>query len=185
MTVADQKATQAILKKALERLQAFYAANLVQTKNHANKKGQAPPPGFGGGGEYKKNTGAGGVMNMIQGIMYDAKQIEEDAIRSEQDSQTAYEEFMKDSNEAVTKLSKAITDKDALKAKVDGDIIAAQAELKETMAIIQQLSNYAGELHMSCDFLLKNFELRQDGRAQEIDALKQAKAIMSGADFDF
>merc|ERR1719262_1310034 len=122
---------------------------------------------------------------MIQGIMADAKRIEDDAIRAEQDSQTAYEVFVKDANTAVAKLSKAITDKDSQKAKFDQDKIAAEAELKSTMSVIQQLSSYAGELHANCDFILKNFDIRQDGRAQEIDALKQAKAIMSGADFDF
>lgn len=185
MTVADQKATQAILKKALDRLSAFYAAKLVQTKTGASKQGQAPPAGFGGDGAYKKSAAAGGVMAMIQGIIAEAKSIEDDAIRGEQDAQSSYEAFMQDANLAVTKLNKAITDNDAQKAKFDGDKIAAEAELKETMAVIQQLSNYAGELHASCDFILKNFELRQDGRAQEIDALKQAKAILSGADFDF
>lgn len=187
MTVADQKATQEILRKALERLQAFYSAKaFVQTKaSSLHQQTQAPPPGFGGDGEYQKSAGAGGVMAMIQGIMADAKRIEDDAIRAEQDSQTAYEEFVKDANAAVAKLNKAITDKDGQKAKCDVDKIAAQAELKETLSVIQQLSNYAGELHMNCDFILKNFEIRQDARAQEIDALKQAKAIMSGADFDF
>merc|ERR1719473_975852 len=54
-TISEQKATQAILKKALEKLKDFYA--LIQLK-----QGQAPPEGFK---EYKKSGGASGVMMMI------------------------------------------------------------------------------------------------------------------------
>merc|ERR1719379_3372598 len=121
---------------------------------------------------------------MIEGIIADSKRVEDDAIRAEQDAQTSYEEFIKDSNTAADNLNKAITDKGEEKAKMVGDKVAAEADLKSTVAVIEQLSSYEGELHVSCDFLLKNFDVRQEGRAQEIDALNQAKAIMSGADFD-
>jgi len=49
----------------------------------------------------------------------------------------------------------------------------------------EKLSTYNAELHSSCDFLLKNFDLRQAARQEEMDALAQAKAILSGADFSF
>merc|ERR1719375_303647 len=55
VTVADQKATQAILTKALDRLKAFYAAKLLQTA-------QTPPAQ----GTYKKSASAGGVTMMIE-----------------------------------------------------------------------------------------------------------------------
>jgi len=48
---------------------------------------------------------------------------------------------------------------------------------------LEQLSNYNGELHQSCDFIMKNFEIRQTARDEEIEALKQAKSILSGAKF--
>ncbi len=35
-----------------------------------------------------------------------------------------------------------------------------------------------------CDFVMKNFETRQTARDEEIEALKQAKAILSGAKFE-
>ena len=42
---------------------------------------------------------------------------------------------------------------------------------------------YAADLHKSCDFTLKNFDVRQEAMSQEIEALNQAKAVLSGADF--
>merc|ERR1719213_1366812 len=41
------------------------------------------------------------------------------------------------------------------------------------------------QLHGSCDFLLENFDIRKEARASEIDALKKAKAVLSGADYSF
>merc|ERR1719235_519272 len=52
------------------------------------------------------------------------------------------------------------------------------------MLELEQLSNYNAELHQSCDFVMKNFEIRQTARDEEVEALKQAKAILSGAKFD-
>ena len=43
---------------------------------------------------------------------------------------------------------------------------------------------YKEQLHSSCDFVLKNFDIRQTARDEEIEALKQAKAILSGAKFE-
>merc|ERR1712242_173337 len=80
-TVADQRATQKLLKAALTVLQDFYGkkAALLQQKQPA---GPPPPPGFE---EYKKNAASGGVMKMIEEIINDAKAMEAEAIRSEED----------------------------------------------------------------------------------------------------
>merc|ERR1719449_433045 len=94
MTVADQRATQKLLTAALNILKGFYAkkakAAFVQTEQPA---GPPPPPGFEA---YKKNAAAGGVMGMIQQIINDAKAMEAETIRSEEDAQKAYEDFVKD-----------------------------------------------------------------------------------------
>merc|ERR1719252_353104 len=89
MTVADQRATQKLLAQALSVLKGFYdkkaKAALVQQKQEP--AGPPPPPGFKA---YKKNAAAGGVMGMIQQIINDAKAMEAEAIKSEEDAQKAY-----------------------------------------------------------------------------------------------
>ena len=42
---------------------------------------------------------------------------------------------------------------------------------------------YIHQLHTDCDFLLKYYQVRKDARAGEVDALKNAKAVLSGADY--
>merc|ERR1719428_471915 len=168
-------------------MQDFYnsKASLLQTRSQSAAvahHGQAPPPGFGGA--YQKNSGSGGAMGMLQSIIADSKMVEADATHDEQQAQAAYESFVKDSNTEITSLNKEITDKTSLKAQADGDKVSAEADHKSTMGDLEDLNTLAGNLHRSCDFVLKNFETRQSSRAAEMDALKQAKAIMSGADLD-
>merc|ERR1719324_1937168 len=87
VTVADQRATQKLLAAALNILKGFYEkAALVQKSQDSKKQpaGPPPPPGFK---SYEKNAASGGVMGMMQGIINDAKAMEAEAIRGEEDSQ--------------------------------------------------------------------------------------------------
>jgi hypothetical protein len=180
-TVADQRASQKLLTAALNILKGFYekkAAALLQTGQPA---GPPPPPGFEA---YKKNAASGGVMGMIQQIINDAKAMEAEAIRSEEDAQKAYEDFVKDTNASIEAKSKDIVNKSETKAKAEADLVEAKKDKEAAMLELEQLANYKAELHSSCDFVLKNFDIRQTARDEEVEALKQAKAILSGAKFE-
>merc|ERR1719502_2038867 len=181
-TVADQRASQKLLTAALNILKGFYAkkAALAQVGS-SEPAGPPPPAGFS---EYKKNAAAGGVMGMIQQIINDAKAMEAEAIRSEEDAQKAYEEFVKDTNNSIDEKSKDIVNKSESKAKAEADLVEAKEDKEAVMLELEQLANYKAELHSSCDFVMKNFEIRQTARDEEIEALKQAKAILSGAKFE-
>jgi hypothetical protein len=181
-TVADQRATQKLLQTALGVLQEFYgkekAPAFVQRQEPA---GPPPPPGFEA---YKKSAASGGVMSMIQQIINDAKAMEAETIRSEEDAQKAYEDFVKETNASIEAKSKDIINKSESKAKAEADLVEAKEEKESVMVELEQLSNYNAELHSSCDFVMKNFDLRQTARDEEVEALRQAKAILSGAKFE-
>merc|ERR1719243_69064 len=183
LTVADQRATQKLLQQALTVLKGFYekgaAAALVQKR--AEPAGPPPPPGFK---EYKTSAAAGGVMGMIQQIINDAKAMEAETIRAEEDAQKAYEGFVKETNASIEAATKDMINKEEEKAKAEADLVEAQKALSAVELELEQLSNYKLQLHQSCDFVLKNFEIRQTARDEEIEALKQAKAILSGAKFE-
>jgi len=180
MTVADQRATQKLLAAALTVLKGFYDKKAAAALLQQEPVGPPPPPGFK---EYKNNAASGGVMGMIQQIINDAKAMEAEAIRSEEDAQKAYEDFVKETNASIEAKSKDIVNKSEEKAKAEGDLVEAQGEKEAVMLELEQLSNYNAQLHQSCDFVMKNFEIRQTGRDEEVEALRQAKAILSGADF--
>jgi len=173
VTVNDQRATQTILKKALDKLEGFYkagaAAALVQ-------EGQEPPAT----GTYKKSAAGSGVMAMIETIIDESKAIEEESTTAEKDSQAGYETFMKDATASIEALTKDITNKSEELAKADADKAATEDDLKHAIDDLLTLGEYGQELHKKCDFLINNFNLRQESRTGEIEALNSAKAIFSG-----
>merc|ERR1712151_258958 len=93
-TVADQRATAKLLKAALTILQDFYGKKALLQE----PAGPPPPAGFE---SYKKNQASGGVMGMMQQIIDDAKAMEAEAIRSEEDAQKAYEGLVKETNTSI------------------------------------------------------------------------------------
>merc|ERR1719261_2394251 len=121
---------------------------------------------------------------MIQQIINDAKAMEAEAIRAEEDAQKAYEDFVKETNASIEAKSKDIVNKSEEKAQAEADLVETEEAKEAVMLELEQLGNYKGQLHTSCDFVVKNFEIRQTARDEEIEALKQAKAILSGAKFD-
>merc|ERR1712086_763349 len=123
-------------------------------------------------------------MSMIEQIIADAKAMEAEAIRAEEDAQKAYEDFVKETNASIEVKSEDIVNKSESKAKAEADLVEAKESKEATMLELEQLSNYNAQLHQSCDFVMKNFELRQTARDEEVEALKQAKAILSGAKFE-
>merc|ERR1719335_520640 len=182
MTVADQRATQKLLTAALGILKGFYekAALVQKTTSQKEVSGQAPPPGFK---SYEKNAASGGVMGMMSGIINDAKAMEAEAIRGEEDAQKTYETFVMDTNMSIDEKTKDIVSKTEAKAKAEEDKVEAQKERDAVLGELEQLANENADLHKSCDFTLKNFELRQTAREEEIEALKQSIAMFSGASF--
>merc|ERR1719199_1689751 len=133
--VADQRATQAILKKALDRLGDFYAEQFVQLKakhRHTLKQepGAAapPPPPSPTAGEYKSNGGAGSVMTMIEGIITDAKEMEKESIQGEQDATDAYQSFLKESFASIEAAQRAVTNKVEEKATAESAKTGAEGE---------------------------------------------------------
>jgi len=157
--IADQILTAQILKKALDKLASHY--DLVQTK--------AP------------NAGAGGVMQMIEKLIQDAGAMQADAIKAEGEAQAAYETAIADSNASIEGLQKEVTTKDKTEAKTTKHKLQVEADIKDTVKEIDGLTKYNGDLHEDCDYLVKNFDVRQGARAKETAALQQAKQILSGA----
>merc|ERR1711972_259066 len=181
MTVADQRETQKLLQAALNVLAEFYGKKEAAFLQKQEPVGPPPPPGFEA---YKKNAASGGVMSMIQQIISDAKAMEAETIRSEEDAQKAYEDFVKETNASIEAKSKDIVNKSEEKSKREGELVDAKKDKDAVVLELEQLANYNAQLHQSCDFVLKNFDLRQTARDEEVEALKQAKAILSGAKFE-
>jgi len=177
-TVADQTATVEVLKVALERLAAFYnKESLIQGAKVANRRQTPPVPQM----EYKKSAGSAGVMEMIEKLIQEAKSMIEDSVKSESEAQAAYEQTVGDTNGSVAALQADIASKTKAKADAHKDKLQTESDIADTESELEGLAKYNSELHAECDYILKNFDARQAARGQEIEALQQAKQILSGA----
>jgi len=173
--VADQTVTAEILAKALDKLAKFYDdAALVQTKKHQ----QTPPVAQA---EYKQSAGAGGVMSMIEKLILDTKEITAESKKAESEAQAAYEALVADTNDSVVGLSKSITSKTKEKATAKKDLSSTNEDLAGAVKELEDLGKYNGDLHSECDYVMKNFMIRQKARGDEIESLQQAKQILNGA----
>jgi hypothetical protein len=183
-TVQEQRLTQMILQKAMDRMAQVYA--MLQARQpgapHTQTSATKTDPGNGPAKfkKYAENAGGKRVLAMLDEVLQDSKTMEDDAIRSEEDAQVAYENFMKDSNKFIIKATQSLSDMTESKAKAESDLVMAKTDLKGTVTELFGLHEEAGDLHKSCDFLLNNFELRQKARSEEMDALREAKNILSG-----
>merc|ERR550514_2064989 len=142
-----------------------------------------PPPPETYGAYQKKGEESSGVIAMMDLLLKDlAKQITE-METEEKLAQEDYEKFMADSAEKRANDSKSVADKEGAKADLEADLQAKGEDKKakeaEAMATMEQIKS----LHLECDWLVKNFEIRKEARAGEIEALKKAKAVLSGADY--
>merc|ERR1719421_1969290 len=147
------------------------------------KSKDAPPPPETVDAYAKKD--ASGPVALIEKLKNDLEKEMQAAELDEKQSQKDYEEMMADSANQRHTDSKSITEKDAQKADLEGDLQAAKSAKKNAEGELLALGEYISQLHGSCDFLLQNFDIRKEARANEIDALKKAKAVLSGADYSF
>ena len=118
---------------------------------------------------------------MIEKLVYDAKELRADSVKSESDAQAAYEQNVADTNDSVAALQSDIVQKTEAKVDAEKDKLETESDHADTVKELEGLSKYNVELHAECDYLLKNFNSRQKERAEEIEALQQAKQILSGA----
>jgi len=143
----------------------------------------APPPPPETPGAYKKNEKSGGVMGLMDMLIRDLENGNKDAEYEEKTAQTDYAKMMEDSQGVRANDMKSITDKSVAKANLEQRLQTLKDDhalgSDELMEVKQMISN----LHASCDFIIQNFDLRKEARGNEIDSLKNAKAVLSGADF--
>merc|ERR1719194_202032 len=181
LIVADQRATMKVLNAALEILKGFYdkAALLQSKKQEPYVAGPPPPAAFK---SYEKQ-GSGGVLGAIEGVIADAKAMEADAISAESDAQQGYENFCKDTNDANDEMMRSISTKMEFKAQCESDKVETEQSRDASIETLEELANENTALHADCDYTLKNFDLRQTARGQEVEALKQVLVFLSGGSF--
>jgi len=165
---SDQRAVQAILAKAIDRMKAVYG--FVQDE-------PVSPVQFK---PYKQSAGGAPVIGMMEQIVEDSKGVEQQAISSENEAQQAYAVLVTDAAAAIKALETSINEKSDGLAQAKSQKEYEESSETSTTGTLEDLLDYKADLHEQCDFILKNFDIRQKARLQEIEAIQKAKAFLAG-----
>jgi len=190
-----------LVEKAKNRMQKFYnptlykaapktersmeqkiidAGAFAQVSVHRVAPGEAPET-FSG--PVAKNSKSAGVIGLMDMILKELGNDMKDGENAEKNAQKDYSALMADSQETRKQDAKSLTDKEAAKAEVESKVITTHETRTQTVGDINLVASYTKDLHVSCDFIMQNFDLRKEARANEADSLKNAKAVLSGASF--
>jgi hypothetical protein len=177
-TVNDQELVIKVLKVAVSKLEGFYGkvALLQQTP------GSAPPPPKQA--TFKRQQGGNGAIGLIKVIIQDAEHVIKISTADETKAQSEYEKAMADAKAELEALNTSVITKKDEKASLASQKEDQEAIASSTKDELLALGKENAALHGDCDFLLKNFDLRQEARTEEIESIEQAKQVLSGADFE-
>jgi len=189
-----------LVEKAKNRMQKFYNPTLYKAPPKTEmtmeekiiKAGTfaqvhmhvAPPPAPEmPSGPVQKSGKSAGVISMMDTIISDLGSDMKDMEYEEKTAQKDYAELMADSQETRAGDSKALTGKTAAKAETESVLMTTKEIRSATATDLKQVATVIADLHAACDFIMQNFDLRKEARTSEIEGLKNAKAVLSGASF--
>merc|ERR1719350_1985803 len=142
-----------------------------------------PPPPETWDAYAKKGQEHAGVVEMINMLITDLDKEMTQMTTDEKDDQAEYEKFVADAAAKRASDSKSIADKEEAKANLEAETQKMTEELKATMKAAMDKAAFIKDLHLDCDWLVANFEARKAARAGEVQSLRDAKAVLSGADY--
>mmetsp|Transcript_80893 Transcript_80893/g.147557 ORF Transcript_80893/g.147557 Transcript_80893/m.147557 type:complete len:705 (-) Transcript_80893:38-2152(-) len=189
--INDNKAAVEIITLAKNRLQKFYNPGLYKEPPTTTSQ---PGVKFSDlvlvqDSEHKKmaqrKQNSSAVIALIDAILKDMAKEMQEAEFAEKANQEDYETFMEDSKAKRAADSKALEAHESAKADLDARLVKHTDELKSTKVGEMNNAQYTAEVHHDCDWLMQNLAIRKEARADEIDSLEKAKAVLSGADYSF
>lgn len=133
---------------------------------------------------YAKQGAAPGVIGLLKMIIADADQVIKESTKDEEKAQSEYTTLVGDYNTSIENAQKAVTQNTAEKAAAEEDREQQKLTLTQTVDELENLQKEELALHANCDFVVKNFAVRQSARADEMDAIKNAISVLSGANFE-
>merc|ERR1719380_124314 len=171
-----------IATAAPEMIAGTSIAAFAQVHQHT---AAAPPPPPATWDAYQKKDGkSNGVIALMDMLMKELQDGITEAENEEKTAQTDYERLMSESQESRATMVQSVTTKEVAKADLDTKIEATKEKKSSEEAQLASLKQTIAQLHADCDFIVENYDLRKTARETEVEGLKNAKSVLSGANFE-
>jgi len=191
-TISMTEAAVQLVGKAKNRLAKFYnpkaykppakeeldQESFVQVRRHSHNK--VAPPDLPDVPELKPNNN-GGIMGMMDEITHELEMDMSQAKYDEKTAQGEYVSLMAESQVSRAEDLKSIVNKKTAKSELEEKLVEAKEQRTMAFEELNNAHKYVAELHSSCDFIVENFDLRKEARANEMESLKAARAVMQSA----
>lgn len=201
--LAENNAAKSLLDLAKNRLNKFYNPKLAKVErrpkqmsqgdtiaeNFGVDPGEGPalaqaPVEAGPDLSYKKShEAAGGATGMIDLLRADLAKENTEIETTDKLEQEDHDKFLKNAADKRALDSKTVEDLDG--ARADYEVAIHDHKMKKKGLEEDNMSTEKEVflLNKDCDWLLKNHAVRKTARADEIDSLQKAKAVLAGANY--
>jgi len=190
-------ATRDLLAMAKNLLHQFYNPKLYEAPQPAEEPffvqvaalrrkqlpGSPPDADIIGASYDKKSGGSSKVIDMIDLLSEDVARETAEMQVEEKDAQTSYEEAMEEAAAKRAIDARSISEKESVKAELETRLHKMNQQMKAKRKQAFTMTKYLQALHEECDWLLANFDARIEARDAEAKSLRDAKAVLSGADY--
>jgi chromosome segregation ATPase len=147
--------------------------------------GTEPPPPPETAAYSSKTSKGMGIMGLMSELVQDLKVEQQKASSEEAAAQKAYELSLADSQAAREATSKEVVAMQSQKAKLEEKLQETKASHRSLQGEMKAIVGKIASLHEECDFIVANYDLRKNARGQEVEAMQNAVAILSGANLGF
>merc|ERR1719298_232432 len=127
---------------------------------------------------YEKKE-SGGVMALMNEFITDLKTDMTESETSEKFMAKEYVRVMTDAKASRDQDVKSLTNKQEVKATLDQKLVDNKALLALTEEQLHNIQLYLVQVHTECDFLLRNYETRHEGRVESETGLETAETIVT------
>jgi len=174
------------VKLAMSILSKFYDNAFLQkgekyvppnSDRDGNTVGDLAPKGLGGN-YHGSQSESKGIMGILEVILSDFDRTNAKTKKDEDDEQSAFEDFEKDTDDDVEKKTKSIKLKTKEVADFEDQLLDAQTDEKDATDMLEQAKETLKELESSCVEGEETWAERAEARKKEIEALKEALGVL-------
>jgi len=176
-TLSDAKAAVKAVRAALAVLKDFYK-KAAQATALAQAPVEGQPETFDKPMQGQQDA-AGGVMGLLDVILSDFSKLVTTTKNNEDSAQRDHDQYLVDAKRDKAVKNKAISHKEQEVKELESDLLNKKSEYKHAKEELESAEAYFAKLKPSCQTKTSTYEERVAQREKELEALKEALAMLS------